>query len=318
VPAPASLVAFARELFDYAGMFPPAELPLEAALRHYARYRRAPESWMLARFILPAGRLIDLAPFVEEILRPLAPLRLSLLTRGGADPEAALAGLREDLDAVAAARIRFGPLLQMESIEARLPAPSMGSPAATAAFARELVRLSAEVGIAQVFLEATGAADWLAANERLIASAAGLPGLGAKFRCGGATAASFPAIGPLAAAIVSARDAVVPWKATAGLHHPYRRPDPATGATMHGFVNLFGAGILAHALGLEEEPVRAILAEEDPGAFRFEEDAFAWRDRRVPAGTAARLRAGHVLSIGSCSFEEPCEDLRALGLLEAR
>ena len=42
---------------DYAGLFPPAGLPLETALRNYAAYSAGEAAWALGRFILPVGRL---------------------------------------------------------------------------------------------------------------------------------------------------------------------------------------------------------------------------------------------------------------------
>ena len=44
-------------LIDYAGLFPPAALPMQQAVENYARYRASPEAWMLGRFVLPANRL---------------------------------------------------------------------------------------------------------------------------------------------------------------------------------------------------------------------------------------------------------------------
>src|SRR5438067_7404264 len=55
-----SLRALLTGIIDYAGLFPPANLPLDQAIRHYARYRTEPESWMLARFVCPAKRLVDM------------------------------------------------------------------------------------------------------------------------------------------------------------------------------------------------------------------------------------------------------------------
>jgi hypothetical protein len=49
-----------RESIDYAGLFPPARLPLEEAFDNYLRYRTEPEAWMLARFVIPVGRLDEL------------------------------------------------------------------------------------------------------------------------------------------------------------------------------------------------------------------------------------------------------------------
>lgn len=313
-----SFRAFADELFDYAGMFPPAELRLEAALRLYARHRSEPEAWMLARFVLPVSRLPDLAPFEKKILRPLAPLRLTLLTQGGVDRTSLFATLAADLAAVEEARERYGDLIRIESLEARLPAAfhDAGGAEALPGVVGELIDACSASGVPQVFIEATGSKDWEASNLRLIEAAAGWPGIGYKIRCGGANAAAFPSVAQIALAIARCRDAQLSWKATAGLHHPGRRVDPTIGVTMHGFLNVFGAGILAYAASLDEPALREILAEEDPHAFRFEDDALVWRDASAATEAVRSIRRRHVLSIGSCSFEEPCQDLRGLGLLE--
>ncbi len=106
----------------------------------------------------------------------------------------------------------------------------------------------------------------------------------------------------------------MPLKFTAGLHHPVRRLDPGLGVTMHGFVNVFAAGVLAHARRLGEEQLRVILEDEDAGDFVFDEAGLCWRDHR--AGTAEIVAARRrVVSFGSCSFDEPHDDLRALGWL---
>ena len=49
-----SLHALLEGLIDYAGLFPPAELDMERAVRKYIGFRTEAESWMLARFVLPA------------------------------------------------------------------------------------------------------------------------------------------------------------------------------------------------------------------------------------------------------------------------
>ena len=46
---------FAR-LIDYAGLFPPAALSMEEAVRNYDAYRRGEYAWMLGRFVVPAAR----------------------------------------------------------------------------------------------------------------------------------------------------------------------------------------------------------------------------------------------------------------------
>lgn len=114
-------------------------------------------------------------------------------------------------------------------------------------------------------------------------------GAKAKLRCGGARV---PSVEEVAAFLVAARDADVGWKATAGLHHPVRSERE------HGFLNLLMAAARAEA-GAGESELRSVLAERDPAALR----------------DAVEQPRGRFVSIGSCSFSEPVEDLQALGIL---
>lgn len=123
-------------------------------------------------------------------------------------------------------------------------------------------------------------------------------GIRAKVRCGGATT---PRIPDLAVFVAACRKLGVPFKATAGLHHPLR-----DGAE-HGFLNLLAAAVF----GDEEEA----LAEEDASAFELTADAFAWRDRAAPPDEIARVRRELFVGFGSCSAQEPIDGLAALGML---
>jgi hypothetical protein len=118
----------------------------------------------------------------------------------------------------------------------------------------------------------------------------------AKVRCGPAV----PDIEELAAVVRACKDAGVPFKATAGLHHAVRRDG------QHGFLNLLAAAIFG-----DEE---AALAEEDAEAFGIEGEGFRWRERAASASDVERGRALFV-AFGSCSFSEPVDELRELGLL---
>ena len=123
-------------------------------------------------------------------------------------------------------------------------------------------------------------------------------GLRAKVRCGGSVLPSVPA---LAEFVQACRRLEVPFKATAGLHHPVRSGDD------HGFVNLLAAAVF----GDEEDA----LGEEDASAFQVTPDAFRWRDREAAADEIARVRRELFVSFGSCSAQEPIDGLQALGML---
>ncbi len=139
----------------------------------------------------------------------------------------------------------------------------------------------------------------------------------AKLRTGGVTAEAIPAVADVAAFILASADHRLPFKATAGLHHPVRAAHPLTDAAdaprgvMHGFLNVFLAAAFAWHGDRDLEPV---LAETDPAAFRFDDRAH-WRDRSLDAARVRDARRQFAHSFGSCSFDEPVRDLEALGLL---
>jgi hypothetical protein len=125
-------------------------------------------------------------------------------------------------------------------------------------------------------------------------------GAGAKIRCGGTT---LPSVAEVAAFIATCREAGVPFKATAGLHHPIRSGD------RHGFLNLLAAAVLADGDG------EAIVGEEDPAAFTVDDDGLELHGRRAGAAEIERARRELFVAYGSCSFDEPVEDLVGLGML---
>ncbi|HWQ14061.1 MAG TPA: hypothetical protein VNL77_14770 [Roseiflexaceae bacterium] len=328
----AGLRAFLARLIDYAGLFPPASLELEPAIRNYAAYRAGPDAWMLGRFICPAARLAELDPFMPLFGAPsarptpvhgsgagsadLPPLQVAALGRRSADAAACLDGLREDLAQVAAFRGRHAGVAAVDVLELPLPP---GAPS------RELLGAVADAahehGL-RAFCEAAAphGAGWesaVTATLEAIAAhnAGGGPALGFKLRTGGVTAEAFPSVGQVAHALLACRERGVALKCTAGLHHPFRQHRQEVGAKMHGFVNVFAAGILAHAHPLDRAAAESILADEDPASFTFTDDGLAWRGLQAPTATVERLRAAALVSFGSCSFDEPREDLRRLGRL---
>jgi len=133
--------------------------------------------------------------------------------------------------------------------------------------------------------------------------------LGAKLRCGGLDAAAFPSDAEVAGFIEGCRREGIPFKATAGLHHPFRTRDHAIGVLQHGFVNLLAASVLD---GVDLE---AVIAEADPSAFAIGPGELAWRDARADREALEEAR-GRFTAFGSCSVAEPVQDLLAHGILE--
>ena len=148
-----------------------------------------------------------------------------------------------------------------------------------------------------------------------IAALAGTGG-GFKLRTGGVTADAFPTDAEIAQVLVAAAQQRVPLKFTAGLHHPVKHFHESVGTKMHGFLNVLGAGVLAAEHGWDEVQAAKMLADENPGSFHFDDEIFRWSDWQIPTAQIIARRQ-FVTSLGSCSFDEPRDDLRALGMFEA-
>lgn len=280
---------FAR-VIDYAGLFPPARLPLNEALRNYDRYRQGAEPWLLGRFVCPAARLPELIPFADEVFPLERPLALTVL--GSGDPA-------RDQQAISELHKRFCGRIDIGSYECK---------------STELDAIdSLDV---PVFVEPAPGADWRAVVAEAARRHQTATTFGFKLRCGGETAAAFPTSQQVAQILVACREADIPIKFTAGLHHPLRYLDPALGVKQHGFLNVFAAGILAHARRLTELDILRIIEEEDAKSFHFAGELLSWR--RQWSASAREIVAARdcVTSFGSCSFEEPVAGLREMRLLE--
>ncbi|HVG24227.1 MAG TPA: hypothetical protein VND45_08760 [Thermoanaerobaculia bacterium] len=64
-----SLYVLLENLIDYAGLFPPAALSMQDAVRNYARYRDGEYAWALGKFVVPQARASEVpAEFPLSIL----------------------------------------------------------------------------------------------------------------------------------------------------------------------------------------------------------------------------------------------------------
>ncbi|MEK6702612.1 MAG: hypothetical protein AABZ53_10130, partial [Planctomycetota bacterium] len=131
----------------------------------------------------------------------------------------------------------------------------------------------------------------------------------------------FPSTAEIAEFVNACRRAEVPFKATAGLHHPMRGAAPLTyeaGAAtcvMHGFLNLFVASAFAFTHKLEPTMIRACLEESDAAAFIFTDEGLSWKRHVIDVTQIARVREVFALSFGSCSFDDPVAELKKLGVM---
>ncbi|MGR4065846.1 MAG: hypothetical protein ACLQPV_10435 [Vulcanimicrobiaceae bacterium] len=297
-------------LIDYAGLFPPSELGMAPALAEYASIRSGPYAWMVGRFVTAASRIPELRRAVGAVASPA----LSVVVDVSRDPHRWFEEARAALAGLANLRAHRDPSARVEALE--IPLPSLPSRRDTydAAIGQLGAMLSqAKLRDLPVYAEIPRTDRWseLVPGACVAATRARIS---LKVRCGGITADAFPSPEDLAAFVAAAAHEGVPFKATAGLHHPIRHVDRATGFTMHGFLNLLVGAALAAERSGRDTVVRAI-DDQDAGAFAFEEDALVWRGHRFDAQTIAAAREHAFVGYGSCSVAEPVADLIAMSVL---
>jgi hypothetical protein len=300
----ASLRTLLNQAVDYAGMFPPCSLALEPALQNQANYVRSPDAWMLGAFVLPVEQFEAARQFLSQF-DPLHPLRVAALGLKTTNADAFLDAL-DTADASIRSFSSNVDLVAISHLEMLLP------PDVDLALLQEARSI---VGDLPVF--------WEAAPERaeqtiaLLAeynSDADVATFGYKLRTGGVTADAFPTSAQLAAALVTPATHQLPIKFTAGLHHPVRQFREEVKTKMHGFLNVLGAAVLAAEHRWDTHQTSLMLEDENPRSIAFTHDFFAWREWKIDI-ERLEYRRKFVRSFGSCSFDEPREDLRALNLL---
>lgn len=330
-----SLVALLNGVIDYAGLFPPAQLELDPAIRNFTRYRTEQYAGMLGRFVIPAAKLTALAPYQSELFVENPPTRLSALGRGGDNAPQFLENLDGDLSAIRTFNRGAAETAIADAIETKLPGDLVRTcdAGASAAFIGQVcdrigggeLKDGKHTLDCPLFLECPLIGDWRAGVTSVSAGIQQVnlrranlgdrTNVGMKLRTGGLEAAAFPTSEQIAFVIKTCRDYEVPLKFTAGLHHPIRRFDPGVRAMMHGFINLFTAGVLAHAVALELHDIQGIVDEQDAREFQFGDASVAWNEAEAMIDEIRIARRTRVISFGSCSFDEPLDDLRALGWL---
>jgi hypothetical protein len=300
----ASLRALLEHSIDYAGMFPPCGLELEAALTRQAQYVRLDERWMLNAFVLPVGQFSD-AKQLLSLFDPAHPIAISALGPKTENAASFAEALVETDGAIRSLSAHNVDLVSISQLEMFLPAEAdLGL----------LKQAQSILGSLPVYWEAPPERA-----ERTIGlltehnSSADEPTFGYKMRTGGVTADAFPTSAQIALALVAPATHQVPIKFTAGLHHPLRQYREEVQTKMHGFLNVLGAAVLAAEHKWNPAQATAMLEDEDASAFQFDDDFLAWRDWKIDV-RAIRNRRRFVTSFGSCSFDEPREDLRALKL----
>jgi len=286
-----TLAALLVHVIDYAGLYPPASLGMREAVSNWVSYSRGAHSWMLGRFIVPATRLEELRSEVERLETDLS-WKLSVVATGN---------LSSDLKAIE--KVREVRNIRIDALEVKITGE------------KDIFAISENVpeDIVLYFESSIDDADNVIGAISEVKRRA-------KVRTGGVTPNAIPSSKALSEFISSCKKHRVPFKATAGLHHPlksvhrltYENDSPV--GTMHGFLNVFLAAAWIYD-GLEPDQAVELLEERSEASFLFGDEEVRWQSSVLPIARIIKARENLAISFGSCSFEEPIDDLKTLRLL---
>src|SRR5215207_4126468 len=263
-PPKESVRILLNEIIDYAGLFPPSQVSMSEAVLNFATYRHSNYGWMLGRFVLPVSRLDEFYESATEFLprKTGNPWRLSVLA--GEDLQITVRTINEfnrkhsERAICDVLEVKAATVSKIENTVASLP-KAITPYFEIAPVGRTFVDLIATLGIKR---------------------------LRAKIRTGGVTREEFPETRDIIRFVRTCMAANVPFKATAGLHHPIRCFKPLTYApdapqgTMHGFLNMLlmtGFARESFRVSLLEE----IMEEEFEEVFEFQEAGISWRGSHI-------------------------------------
>ena len=296
-------------IVDYAGLFPPAKLDMATVVKNYHSYLASENNWMLSRLVIPASRLVEFEDAAGNLL-PLQgqPWRLSVLIPPFSnDRTGFLAGI-EQLEAFNEkhGQPQHGRAIG-DVIETLCPAADdwedfqNSVPENIAAFVELPLNEDLERNVAQLcaLIDSMGRSRFFA-----------------KIRTGGVKQEMIPEAASVARFIQLCGEYLLPFKATAGLHHPWRgeyrltyEEAPEIG-TMYGYLNVFSAACFAFSGNVSLVDLQALLTDEG-SELKFTRDEIQFRGLRVSASRVAQIRKKLLFSFGSCSFDEPTCELHA-------
>lgn len=314
-----SLKNFTSNIIDYAGLFPPASLELAQAFHNYVFYKQGENKWMLNKFIIPAKRLPELTELMEN-MKIESTVHFSVLGSGGDTISDFNQNFTRDINYIKDFLNSNGSSVSFDAFEVRLPKELLGKEEDD-----DMLDLMIDVSdkldkslnkSVPVFYEVSLSENYENEIIRVVETIASLnKNCGYKLRTGGTEPSAFPSAELIAFAIITCCEFNVPMKCTAGLHHPVKHFDESVNTYMHGFFNIFGAGILAYTSNLDEMELIEIINDEEPFEFIFNENGFEWNEIEVTNAQIKDARENFMISYGSCSFDEPIEDLKMLDLL---
>lgn len=293
---PDSLRVLLADTVDYAGLFPPSQVSMKTAIENYNQYLKSEHAWMLGRFITPVANLEKFKKEFEAVWKKGdATWKISGIIADEAE---------KNLGKVKRFNQKNEGRAVIETVEIKVNSP-------------EEIKQIAE-NLPENLICYFEVPSSIILTELMTAIA--LTKTRAKIRTGGITQEAFPPIDEIVKFMRVCIAANVPFKATAGLHHPLRCVKPLTyeenapKGTMNGFLTLFLTAAFLRQ-NLNHNFVHELMNETDANNFTFTDDGISWKNHTLSVQEIENARKKAAISFGSCSFDEPIDDLQTLDLL---
>lgn len=311
-----SLTEFMNGLIDYAGLFPPASLSLDKAISEYFFYKKSEYSQIVSRFVVPASSVENLKSICQK--HNYGNISLSVILPDmefDEKNENNILKSIEDLNKL----LKTNYFIEASSFEIKLPKNL------SADSQENLLRLIGNIisnikkisANSRIFFEPYVLGDNWENNIDIACEVINQnkEHSGFKLRTGGVTKDAFPHTDIFAYSIKKCIDLKIKFKATAGLHHPLRHFNPSVNTKMHGFFNVFISFLIAGKYNPSLKILKKIINTESAGEFNFTDDFITFEDFAISLKDIKNIKKSFSLSYGSCSIDEPVDDLKTLNLM---
>lgn len=312
-----SLNIFMQGLLDYAGLFPPANLPLQVSLKNFSEYYDHQQTNWLGKYILPVNKVDETISILNE--HPLFSklknkANFSLIISNSETINDYSKILEKDITLIKKLTNQFEQTITLDSIEfappkevfttnnTKLIIDTLNILLEKFSYLDKINQFYCEVRVLEnlhEYIQTISNFNQKISNKIAI-----------KLRTGGVTPAQIPPSIDIAKAIRVCAEQKIPIKATAGLHVPVPNDNPHVGARLHGFLNIFSCLLLCYDDLMSIENMENIISNYSYRDFKFTDSGLHVGNRYISNQKMTELRKSFIKSFGTCSFIEPIDHLK--------
>ena len=318
-----SFKVFTNNLFDYEGLLPTANLSLSDALNNYMRYSREDYSWMLSSFVCPAKLLPELGELIKNKYADEKEIKITVLGSGGNTEKEFVSALTDDVEMWKEFIKSNETTVITDAFDVKLPKEVVQSH--NTKVLSSLVFLISELitdnipGSTMIFLEGQLDVKWKKSAKVVIEAIKthnlSFSNTSYKLRVGGDESVEFLEPKQITFVIKECLKREIEMKVSGQLQNPITCIDGSTKAKELGFLNVFGAGIIAMRHNISDRGLVEILKNEDINNLTYTDENFLWKDWEINLKDINYARKYLMISCGCSNFDDNVESLKLIGLL---